>query len=425
VASGTPAHVTYDAEGNPQARSLERVQRRSGSAALFKEGVLQDIIDQNPGMLPIRDFFPAANTVCSLRREISLELGEQVGQLHGRIDNLLVTDDGHLVLVETKLRHNPESTREVIAQVMEYAMAIGELALPQLEQTLRRGKRPRLGPGETIASLMQRAAAASSRGSVLDDFEDAFGRFRHTGELLVLIVTDEIRTSVERLSRWFGEKLGQGSPLRLGLVELQFYEDADGHVVVPISLLRTRELSRHVVVVDLKEAAASNVVVSVRDTEYGKSFTRQIRKPDTVLTKESFLERAKSVLPGEQFATVQTLVAGLDQLRLAKRGTPTTWQYGVKDATSFFMLATLSDRWVWCQIPVRLIAKLGPDRFNACKRILNEVGVTFYRPEDVEDADKVNALTPKYEKLVGKEQDFIRAIQRVAETATESIRETR
>jgi hypothetical protein len=222
VTSGIPAHITIDTNNNALVQKLNRVQLHAGSTALFKETLLQGIIDKNPEVLPFRDFFPAANFLCSLGCEIPLDIGER----HGFIDNLLVTDDGHLILVETKLWRNSEAVRDVIAQVMQYSMAVGSLELLALEQAMRQGdpRSGRLAVGETIAGRMQQAAADRGTGPVMDDFEDAFTRFRQTGELLVLIVADGIQTSVERLTRWVADSFAPGAPVRLGLVELRFYE---------------------------------------------------------------------------------------------------------------------------------------------------------------------------------------------------------
>lgn len=421
MALGLPAQVTYDASASPTARSLSRVDLRSGSLGLFRESVLQGIVDQTPSILPIRDFFPAASAVFSLGCEIPVNLGERKGY----IDNVLVTDDGHLVLVETKLWRNPESIREVIAQVFEYSMAVGGLTLRDLECVLRRGDptSARLGPDETIALRVQKGTEGAETDSVGDDFEDSFARFRQSGEILVLIVTDGVQTSVERLTRWFEEKLGPGSPLRLGVVELRFFEDGGKHVVVPVTLLRTRELGRHTVVVEVKGGAAADINVSVTEGEAGViPTTRTVSKQEPPLTKDAFLVRARTALPAEKFGTVQTIVAGLDQLGLATKGTPTTWQYGVPGSASFLGLAMLGDSYLWCQIPARLRALLGGERFVECKRILNGVA-PFYRPEDVEDPAKVNALTPHYDAIVGKEQEFIQAISAVAGIAGRAIRE--
>ena len=162
---GTPAHVTYDGNGDPRVHTLRRLEIHAASSTGIKEHVLQKIIDQHPFVLPLNEFFPAANTVCSLGREIPVELGGRPGERRGYIDNLLVTDDGHLVLVETKLWRNSEAIREVIAQVMEYSMAIGGMDLEELEQAIRQGdhRSRRLGPTEAVADRIRTTAADRAR----------------------------------------------------------------------------------------------------------------------------------------------------------------------------------------------------------------------------------------------------------------------
>jgi len=423
--SGVPILVSYDGDGNPVGRRLRRTELRSGAPSQPKEHVLQALIDQQPDVLPWREFFPAANTLYSLGREIPVELGDHVGERSGFIDNLLVTDDGHLVLVETKLWRNPEAIREVIAQVMEYAMALGKLGLDGLEQAIRRGdpRSCRLGPEEGIVGRMQATAGSDGDAALLDEFEDAFARFRQTGELLVLIVADGIRTSVERLATWFGEQFSPGSPIRLGLVELRFYDREEGHLVVPATRLRTKELGRHVVVVEVKEGKASEVAVSVRDVEAGRPVsTRQVAKPDVVLTKDSFLARARSELSADQMGAVEGIVAGLDQLGLTTRGTATEWHYGVSDDSGIVPLVAFGGQRIYCNIPARLRAALGDQRFVDCKRILARIA-PFYRPEDVDDPSKVNALMPKYDVLIGQEREFVRAIGEVADIARTALAE--
>lgn len=425
MASGTPVRVTYDAEHRPVVDGMTRAGLRPNSSAQFEEHVLQAIIDQHPDVLPWREFFPAATAICSLGREIPVELGGQVGERTGYIDNLLVTDDGHLVLVETKLWRNPEAVRKVIAQVMEYAMAVSELGLDGLEQAIRRGeaKSHRLGPDEGIADRMRKVAGTDGDLSLLDDFEDAFARFRQTGELLVLIVADSVRSSVERLTKWFGDHFAPGSPIRLGLVELRFYDIEGGHLVFPVTLLRTKELGRHTVVVEVREGKVSDVGVTVLDAEAGRlPAVRQVSEPDAILTKDKFLARVREALAGERLATVERVVAGLDALGLATRGTPTRWQYGVTDGSAVRSFVSLGARDLWCQLPSRLRAALGDARYVECKRILNAVA-PFFRPEDVDDPSKANELAPKYDVLVGKEQEFITAIAEIAEMARTTLRE--
>src|SRR5207247_1585905 len=139
--------------------SLRRIPLRrdvqANAPELFKENWLQTIIDRSPHVLPVDEFYPDATRLCSLGREIRVPLAETFG----KIDNLLVTDEGHLVLVETKLARNPEGIRDVVAQVLQYAMAVGNLGLLQLEQACRgaSAEGQKLQDGETIAMRMQQA----------------------------------------------------------------------------------------------------------------------------------------------------------------------------------------------------------------------------------------------------------------------------
>ncbi len=423
----TPMLVTGTPD-RPEVTSLRRISlRRDAQAdtpALFKEDWLQTIIDRSPEVLPIDEFYPDATRLCSLGREVPVPLSE-AGV--GYIDNLLVTDDGHLVLVETKLARNPEAIRNVVAQVLQYAMAVGNLGLLQLEQACREAavQGRKLNDGETIAVRMRETGSSTgSEEDIADDFEDRFANLRQRGEILVLVVADGIQASAERLIKWIGSKFRETSPLKFGLVELRVFDSpSGGKIVVPKTLLLTREISRHTIVVEVHDESSAPVKVTVKDLEPNRPpTTRSVGKADTPLTKETFMMRARSLLTGEQFATIEMIVSGLEQLGLATKGTPTTWQYGVKEGSAFLGLVALGDQYIWCQIPARLRALLGGERFVECKRLLNSVA-GFYRPEDVEDPDKVNALTPKDDAVVGKEQDFVKVIGTIADLARARINE--
>jgi hypothetical protein len=66
---------------------------------------------------------------------------------HGPVDNLLMTPAGDIALVETKLFRNPEARRLVLAQVLDYAMAVLRMDFASFEQAALRGqfsRRPKL-----------------------------------------------------------------------------------------------------------------------------------------------------------------------------------------------------------------------------------------------------------------------------------------
>ena len=136
---GNPALVSLSS-GGTECNPLTRTALQ-GEAVLFKENFLQQLIMSNPSVLPVKDMLPTTAALISLGREIAVGIGGQ----SGFIDNLLVTNEGRLVLVETKLWRNPESTREVIMQTLQYGMALSALRLMTLRQSslyLRAKDRP-------------------------------------------------------------------------------------------------------------------------------------------------------------------------------------------------------------------------------------------------------------------------------------------
>lgn len=55
----------------------------------------------------------------------------------GPIDLLLITEKAEIVLVETKLLRNPESTRQVVAQVIDYVKAFSEETLEEIIRKIK------------------------------------------------------------------------------------------------------------------------------------------------------------------------------------------------------------------------------------------------------------------------------------------------
>jgi len=69
-----------------------------------------------------------------------------IGGTEGFVDNLLITNDGYIVIVETKLYRNPEATRDVVTQTLQYGMAVGQLPISKLEASIRQGQNAALQP---------------------------------------------------------------------------------------------------------------------------------------------------------------------------------------------------------------------------------------------------------------------------------------
>ena len=109
-----------------QVVGLERIPLSSGSEGIFTEKHLQSALFQNPQSLPVREIDPHIGTLVPICMEV--ETGS------GPADILYVTLTGQIVLVETKLWRNPESRREVVAQILDYAKELTKWTYDDLDR---------------------------------------------------------------------------------------------------------------------------------------------------------------------------------------------------------------------------------------------------------------------------------------------------
>ena len=176
---GSPIVISNDL-GERRYTPLAGISARRDDPNSFQETLLQELIDAIPNILPVREYLPSTTMLFSLGREVPVDLGAN----QGFIDNLLVTNDGYLVIVETKLYRNPEGIRDVIAQTLQYGMAVGQMALMKLESQIRRGQCPALRRSESIADCVVRQATEQDRaGTLAEDFEEALERHLRRGEI--------------------------------------------------------------------------------------------------------------------------------------------------------------------------------------------------------------------------------------------------
>jgi hypothetical protein len=371
----------------------------------YQECFLQEIIDRWPSVLPASDFYPGIQALYSLGREIPVPIA---GTSEGSIDNLLVADDGHLIIVETKLLRNPESTRAVVAQALQYGMSVSQLSLEEFERCIRRGQScpEGLTGDETVAERTRKAI------SVDDEFEDRFDVYRRRGEILLLIAADGIHQSAGRLVGWMNGVVGT-SPIRLGMVEFEIYNLPDGNrLVTPKTLTRIREASRHVVAIELRGGSKDQVQVTVTGDDALPSTQKPAARPSPI-SEDELTRQIRAGNPTEIADLAETLIVKLKASGLQSRGLPSSLQFGVSVNRDFIPLVTLGPTSLWVQIPVRAVRVLGDQRFVACKQQINRVA-SFYRSEDVADPGKLNALSPRYQIVKGKAEAFVSAIAEIA-----------
>lgn len=424
MARGTPVFVS-DITTNTPPQLLTQISLSGKDELGFNERYLQKLIDDAPQILPVRDFYPTVTSLCSLGREIPVDLGGKSGY----IDNLLVTNDAHLVLVETKLYRNPESIREVVAQTYQYGEAINAMSLMKLEECIRRGSQAgnALKAGETIRSRIQTLASEGKFPGLVEDFEDRLSTYIRTGEICYLIVADGIQASVERMTFWLNE-IGGSAPHKFGLIELRFYKSGAGQsVVVPKTLLRTKEISRHVVVVNIQGAGemVSAVVNDQTQKEGGGASTapRPIKPAGPAMTKDRLLAAHKDAFP-LTFAIVSELLDGLESLGLDSDARTATLQYGLRypsEGGDFYPLVNLMVGKLYSQLSFRLITAIGDSAFVEYKRALAALA-PFFSPEDADDpTKKLNSKVPPYDLLAGKVEKFVDAIKDIRDKALAAL----
>ena len=106
-ADGRPVMVTGEVS-----RVLQR-ERIGGKDGHHDEQWLQHLVHRHPTCIPMDQIEPGLPELIPVCMELPLS--------SGYLDNLLMTPEGDIVIVEVKLFGNPQARREVVAQALDYA----------------------------------------------------------------------------------------------------------------------------------------------------------------------------------------------------------------------------------------------------------------------------------------------------------------
>lgn len=230
--------------------SIIRPKRVSFTQKTFDEYRIQELIHANPEILPIDEIESVFSPPISIGRETPTRAGF--------IDNLYLSPQGYLTLVETKLWRNPEARREVVGQIIDYAKEISKWSFKELEDQVRVYNQQYRGKSLGIVETLEQ-----EQGEEIDEpfLTDSISRNLQQGRFLLLIVGDGIRESVEDMV----EFLAQTPQLQftLALIELQIYE-LDHHqnqslLIIPQLVTRTREITRAIVKVEAKHIESISI----------------------------------------------------------------------------------------------------------------------------------------------------------------------
>lgn len=258
-------------DGGMVVRALERVRAAD-------EAWLQLVLDAHPSVLPTVE--------ADERIEGPLfSLGREVHTHAGPIDNLFISANGQLVVVETKLFRNPQARREVVAQIIDYAAHVRRWGYDRLD-ALSRARHE----GESLWAVA--CSDQVEESTWIDRVSDNLEK----GRMTLLVVGDGIRSETESLT----EALA-GHPdfqFRLALVEMRVFEMGSGErLVVPVTLTKTFEVERAVVTIKYEGAARPDVKVA---TPTAPEASRGRR----VLSEQALLDALSEYEDGEAYARV-------------------------------------------------------------------------------------------------------------------------
>jgi hypothetical protein len=253
-ASGTPHLVRVSGDST----ALERISLGSGE---IREGHLQELLDKNPSILPVNQFDGSFGPLVSLGREI---MG---------IDNLFIGPNGRLTVVETKLWRNPQATRTVLAQILDYASRLSRQTFEEFQATCQAANQSALSGGTGLYQFV--TAQFPDLVPPEAEFTDRVQRDLRNGRFLLLVVGDGIREGLEHVL----DALHHQSRLHFtfGLVELALYREpkSGGMLVAPSVIAHSTEVER--AVVTIRGGTAEQVEIDVRSgpSEQAPKLTEQ------------------------------------------------------------------------------------------------------------------------------------------------------
>lgn len=215
-------------------RRISLAARDSG----YDEKWLQKLLFANPGLIPIGEIDGGAQGVVPICRELAIpRAGCSVF-----LDIFGITPEGKPVLVECKLWRNPQARREVIAQILEYASLVRQWSYGDLSARIR--------SAETTKSANPLFASVADAYPDTNEapFVDRVSTALRTGDFILIIAGDGIRTDIHAIADHLNTSSGLAS--KLALVEFQLWQGEDNELmVIPTLPLRT-EVIQHRVIMD-------------------------------------------------------------------------------------------------------------------------------------------------------------------------------
>ena len=247
-------------------RPLALTPKSAANPDGYDEKWLQDLIQAYPEVLPTTELEPGFGRLIPVATEVACG--------HGYIDNLFVTAQGGIAIVETKLWRNIEARRLVVAQSLDYAAALSRMGYETFERAALAGDLGRPTPPSLHALIADEAEALDE-----PQFIQAVSQNLKRGRMLVIAAGDGVRAEAEALADLLQSHAG--ARFTFALVAIELFKADDGAILaVPRSVAKTQLIERG--------------VVSILDDRVGVAPSPQTlttgSAPRSSLTEDQFLE---------------------------------------------------------------------------------------------------------------------------------------
>lgn len=217
----------------------------------FDEAYIQNLVFKHPSCLPISDIDEAYNPLIPVCEELNTPVGP--------LDILMISPNGELVIIETKLWRNPEARRKVVAQILDYARELSQWTYEDLTREVNR----RL---QTKGNILYAIASNSASGQQIEeqDFVDSVSRNLARGKFLLLIVGDGIKEGAQGITEFLSNSAHLN--FTLSMIELSVYKSAEiGRIIIPKTIVKTKEISKFTIEIPIGHSLKINDQL---ETEY-------------------------------------------------------------------------------------------------------------------------------------------------------------
>ncbi len=240
----------------------KKISRVPSEYIFLKEDEIQEILANNPQIfLGIEELEIEDKSRIFTCREFPTS--------RGSIDILCLTGAGEIVIVETKLLKNPESSRTVVAQVVDYVKSLTGIGV------------------EDFLTKLKQKNGSHAVFEIHDNLKCQISDFLRKGYFKVVILGDAINPNILGMVESI-----QAAPhlaFTFYLVEVHALDHGEDISLFPMVVANTVEIERSVIRLEITSPAQAIVVTSEVPSKEGKG-----NRP-----KKSWNEYIESVVPAE------------------------------------------------------------------------------------------------------------------------------